>query len=150
MIRRFGETVRPDQKYRIRHGVYALLLRDGEVLITHQVEPQPEFQLPGGGIDPGESPIRALHREVREETGWTIAAPRRIGAFRRFTYMPEYDKWAEKLCTIYLARPVHRLGPPTEAGHQAMWVPASDVSGVLDNAGERYIVHLMLRRLSGA
>lgn len=55
--------------------------------------------------------LRALHREVYEETGWTITGARRIGAYRRFTYMPEYDKWAEKLCTIYLARPARRLGP---------------------------------------
>ena len=145
MIRRFGESVRLGQKYRVRHGVYAVLIRDGDVLITHQSEPQPEFQLPGGGIDPGESPIRALHREVYEETGWSIAGPRRLGAFRRFTYMSEYDKWAEKLCTIYLARPVRRLGPPSEAGHLALWVPASQAAAILDNAGDQHFAAMILR-----
>ncbi|MCV2867396.1 NUDIX hydrolase [Defluviimonas sp. WL0002] len=147
MIRRFGEPVRKDQKYRIRHGVYAVLARDGDVLITYQAEPAPEFQLPGGGVDPGESPLRALHREVYEETGWTIAQPRRLGAFRRFTYMPEYDKWAEKICTIYIARPTRRLGPPTEPGHQALWVPAKDAARILDNEGDR---HFLARAFGGA
>jgi len=145
VIRRFGEAVRADRKYRIRHGVYAILIRDGDVLITHQAEPQPEFQLPGGGVDPGESPLRALHREVYEETGWTIAAPRRLGAFRRFTYMPEYDKWAEKLCTIFVARPVRRLGPPSEPGHEALWVPAAQAAEFLDNAGDRHFAARFLR-----
>ena len=81
MIRRFGEPLVRGQSYRIRHGVYAVLPHGRDVLLTHQAEPEPEFQLPGGGIDPGESPLRALHREVFEETGWSIAAPRRIDFF---------------------------------------------------------------------
>lgn len=137
MIRRYGGPVKADQTYRLRAGVYAILARGDRVLVTHQTDPVPEFQLPGGGIDQGEQPIPALHREVREETGWRIAVTRRLGAFRRFTYMPEYRLWAEKLCTIYLARPVRRLGPPTEAGHHAVWMPARDALDLLGNAGDR-------------
>ncbi|MFZ1727091.1 MAG: NUDIX hydrolase [Albidovulum sp.] len=144
MIRRFGEPVRRGQSYRIRHGVYAILLRGRDLLMTHQAEPEPEFQLPGGGIDAGESPLHALHREVHEETGWSIADPRRIGAFRRFAYMPEYDKWAEKLCTIYVARPVLRHGPPSEAGHMAVWLPARDAVPLLGNPGDRHFLASIL------
>lgn len=142
MIRRFGETVRSGQLYRPRPGVYAVLMLGGDILVTHQDEPQPEFQLPGGGIDRGEHPIAALHREVFEETGWRIAAPRRIGAFRRFTYMPEYDRWAEKLCTVYLARPVRPHGPPTEAGHTAVWMPVERALQLLANDGDRAMLAL--------
>ena len=95
-----------------------------------------EVQLPGGGIDAGEHPVAALHREVFEETGWSIAAPRRLGAFRRFTYMPEYDLWAEKLCTIYLALPVRRHGPPSEPGHTALWLSPEAALGMLYNDGD--------------
>lgn len=137
MIRRFGETVRAGQRYRRRPGVYAVLLDGDALLTTFQEAPTPEFQLPGGGIDRGEQPIAALHREVYEETGWKIDITRRLGAFRRFTYMPEYDLWAEKLCTIYLARPVRRLGPPTEVGHEAVWMSASEALLQLGNAGDR-------------
>ncbi|MBC7143468.1 MAG: NUDIX hydrolase, partial [Rhodobacteraceae bacterium] len=147
MIRRFGEPLVRGQRYGIRHGVYAVLLRDRDVLLTHQAEPEPEFQLPGGGIDPGESPLRALHREVGEETGWTIATPRRIGAFRRFVYMPEYDKWAEKLCTVYLARPTRRLGPPSEPGHRAVWMPIAAAAPLLGNDGDRHFLDLVRRGL---
>lgn len=138
MIRRFGEPPVRGQGYRLRHGVYAVLVLGRDLLLTHQAEPEPEFQLPGGGIDPGESPLHALHREIFEETGWSIAAPRRIGAFRRFAYMPEYDRWAEKLCTIYAARPVRRLGPPSEVGHAAVWVPVAAACRLLGNAGDRH------------
>jgi 8-oxo-dGTP diphosphatase len=137
MIRRYGEAVRRDQTYRHRPGVYAILPRDGALLLTYQAEPEPEFQLPGGGIDPGEHPVHALHREVYEETGWHIAAPRKLGAYRRFVYMPEYDKWAEKVCHIYVARPVLRLGPPVEPGHLAIWAGVEAALGLITNEGER-------------
>lgn len=137
MIRRHGEPVKPGQRYTRRPGVYAILLQGDHILATHQAEPIPEFQLPGGGIDRGEHPIPALHREVYEETGWKIAVTRRLGAFRRFTYMPEYDMWAEKLCAVYLARPVRRLGPPSEAGHTAIWLPVEEALVRLGNAGDR-------------
>ena len=149
MIRRFGEPAVTGQKYRLRPGAYAVLALDRDVLLTYQEDPEPEFQLPGGGIDPGESPIRALHREVYEETGWTIATPRRLGAFRRFAYMPEYDRWAEKVCHIYLARPVRRLGPPSEPGHTAVWVAASQAAAVVANAGERHFLKRLFNGIAG-
>ncbi len=140
MIQRHGETPNPHRRYRLRPGVYAILPRNGALLLTHQADPEPEIQLPGGGIDPGESPLTALHREVMEETGWRIARPVRLGAFRRFVFMPEYDLWAEKLCIIYAARPVHALSPPTEAGHTAMWLPVEVAQRVLGNPGDRAFV----------
>ncbi len=82
MIPRYGPPP-GRQNYRLRPGAYAVLIRGDRVLLTFQHQPTPEFQLPGGGIDPGESPLAALHREVLEETGWTIATPRRLGAYRR-------------------------------------------------------------------
>jgi len=150
MIRRYGEPVKPGQRYRRRPGVYAVLLRGDSILTTFQQAPVPEFQLPGGGIDRGEHPVAALHREVIEETGWKIGITRRIGAFRRFTYMPEYDLWAEKLCTVYLARPVLRLGPPTEPGHSAVWLPVEEALLRLGNAGDRAMLALLLRQQTSA
>ena len=140
MIRRFGETPDPAARYRPRPGVYAILPLGGAVLLTFQSQPLPEVQLPGGGVDAGESPVRALHREVYEETGWRIARPRRLGAFRRYTFMPEYGIWAEKLCTIYLARPVRALGPPVEADHAPVWTAPREAARALGNAGDRHFM----------
>lgn len=147
MIRRFGDRPDPGRTYRRRPGAYALLPDGDDLLLTLQADPGPDLQLPGGGIDPGESPIAALHREVYEETGWRIAAPRRIGAFRRFAYMPEYDLWAEKICLIYTARPVRRIGPPSEPGHDAVWMTARQAARSLGNAGDRHFAALLADRL---
>ena len=136
MIKRYGNSPKPGQNYVLRPGAYAILPRDGQLLLTYQGDPHFEFQLPGGGIDPGESPIQALHREVFEETGWRIGKPMRLGVFRRFTYMPEYGINAEKICHIYLARPVRPHGPPSEAGHEAVWMNPRDAVQEIANDGD--------------
>ena len=145
MIRRYGEAVGQGISYRRRPGVYAVLPLDGRVLTTFQAAPVPEFQLPGGGIDPGEHPLAALHREVFEETGWRIAAPRRVGVYRRFTWLPDYNFHAEKVCTVYVARPVRPHGPPSEPGHSAVWLDAEEALALLGGEGDRAMLLQVLR-----
>ena len=147
MIKRYGEAVKAGQRYRRRPGVYGVLLDGNDVLLTHQASPVPEYQLPGGGVDLGEQPIPAFHREVMEETGWHIGPVRHVGTFRRFTYMPEYDKWAEKVCIVFVARPTLRMGPPTEAGHTAVWAPAERALDLITNEGDRAMLELALRQV---
>ena len=106
MIKTYATEIERGKKYFYRPGVYVILPIGRQILLTFQADPHNEFQLPGGGIDAGEQPITALYREVMEETGWIIGRPKKIGAFRRFVYMPEYNMRAEKLCHIYLAKPI--------------------------------------------
>jgi 8-oxo-dGTP diphosphatase len=59
---------------RTRKLVVAALVRDerGRVMLTQRRADQPMpllWELPGGKIEPGESPVEALAREVREELG---------------------------------------------------------------------------------
>ena len=137
MIRRYGDTPVAGQRYQKRPGVYAILPLDGKLLLTYQGDPHFEIQLPGGGIDPGEHPLTALHREVFEETGWRIANPRKLGTFRRFAYMPEYDMWAEKLCHIFVARPCFARSAPSEPDHSSFWVDEETAIKILGSDGNR-------------
>jgi 8-oxo-dGTP diphosphatase len=143
-MRRYDEPVLPDVHYRPRPGAYGILALGTRLLLTHQSEPVPELQLPGGGIDAGESPVRALHREVLEETGWRISVLRRLGAYQRYTYMPEYDLWAHKICHIYLCRPTRRVSDPLEACHSVRWMQASQAVQALGNTGDRDFVRNFL------
>ena len=144
MIRRFGPPPEPGRRYTRRAGAYGILTLGDGILVTRQSEPKVELQLPGGGLDPGESPIAALHREVFEETGWHISAPRRLGVFRRYDYMPEYDLWAEKICMIYLAQAVLRITAPTDTGHEAIWLPRETAVESLAVEGDRHFVRRFL------
>jgi len=117
MLKRYGTPPKRGITYTRRPGAYVILPIGDGILLTYQDGEEREFLLPGGGVDAGEHPVPALHREVIEETGWIISAPRRLGAYKRFVFMPEYDLWAEKICTIYVARPCYRLCDPLEKDH---------------------------------
>ncbi len=137
-MRRFGEKVVFGQKYRPRPGVYAIIYDRHNLLITEQTDPAREYQLPGGGVDRGENPIQALHREVGEETGWRICVTRKLGAFQRFCYMPEYDLWAQKICHVYLCRAIIQLSEPTEPHHRAVWTSRDMAMQLLAGEGDRH------------
>src|ERR1700722_10928817 len=71
--RQFGAP-RPGLAYRDRPGAYGLLEKDGRLAVVRvTLAGQPPFyDLPGGGIEDGESDAEALVREFGEETGLSI------------------------------------------------------------------------------
>ncbi len=61
----------PHDDHRVRIGAYAVIINDGRLLLTqlrHGIPSGGLWLLPGGGLDPGESPETGLLREVYEET----------------------------------------------------------------------------------
>jgi 8-oxo-dGTP pyrophosphatase MutT (NUDIX family) len=61
-----------------------MIQRGAELLLTRRINhkhPQwhQRWQFPGGKIQPEETPLEALHREVWEETSLTIRAPKLLG-----------------------------------------------------------------------
>lgn len=145
-MRRHGPPPLRTVRYRDRPGAYGVLLRDGEVLLAMQGD---DLLLPGGGVDPGETPVRALHREVYEETGWRIGPPRRIGVFARYAWLVEERYFSRKIQHIYLARPIRPLGPPVEADHRPVWMRAGDAVDRLSVEGESAALEAALRAAAG-
>ena len=62
-------------------GAAAVIVRDGNVLLVHHTYGELNWELPGGGADPGESGEEAARREALEEVGATLAIERLTGVY---------------------------------------------------------------------
>ena len=60
--------------------VLCLIRRDGEYLLQDRIKKDWRgFTLPGGHVEPGESIVDAVVREMQEETGLTVENPKLCG-----------------------------------------------------------------------
>ncbi len=64
-------------------GVFAIVFDEhGRVLLCHRRDVD-LWNLPGGGLEPGETPWDGVVREVREETGLEVAVQRLAGVYSK-------------------------------------------------------------------
>ena len=68
-----------------REGSRAIIVEDGKILLTHELN-SGWWLIPGGGLEEGETPEMCVIREVEEETG-LIVRP-----VRQFLTLHEYYK----------------------------------------------------------
>lgn len=116
-----------------RYGAYAVIIQDEKLLLTYK-ESGPYkglWDLPGGGIEFGESPEMTLKREVEEETALEVS---QIKLLTVLTYQNTYSKNGKEyhfhhVGIIYQA---HHLKPLQErvAQDKMKWIHISEV--VLD------------------
>jgi ADP-ribose pyrophosphatase len=87
------------------------LTADGQLVLVRQYRhnlKSYQLEFPAGTIDPAEEPADAAHRELSEETGFTLtgeATMRPVGAF--YSLPSETNKYTH----VFLASPVTATGP---------------------------------------
>jgi ADP-ribose pyrophosphatase YjhB (NUDIX family) len=119
----------------VRVGSYAVVERDGAVLLARWVgSDPPRWTLPGGGLDHGEDPRLGAIREVEEETGYRVELRKllTVESFRQLVQRPDGPVDHQTICIIYTAEVVggelrDEIGGSTDT---AAWVPLADIPGL--------------------
>lgn len=75
----------PDFRPLFTIGTFAVIFDgEGRVLLSHRRD-MDAWNLPGGGLEPGELPDAGVCREVREETGLEVVVDRLVGVYGKPT-----------------------------------------------------------------
>ena len=96
----------------------------------------PTLEIPGGMVDPGESPAEAARRELLEETGYRARHWTRLGV------VEPNPAIFDNRCTTFLAESIERVGDPIGDGEEEIEVttlplaeiPARILSGDIAHA----------------
>ncbi len=103
-----------------RPGAYAVIANDlGQILA---VIAKNRYHLPGGGIDAGEDPLKAVEREIMEETGYQVDGLQNIGHANQFLDTKDLGP-INKLGTYFVGHVSNTPPRPThEADHAPTWI----------------------------
>ena len=81
-----------------KRAISQMLLRDrDERVLLCQLTYKPDWDLPGGVVEVGESPQLAVSREVEEELGLHIEA----GRLLLTDWLPPWSGWDDALCLVF-------------------------------------------------
>ncbi|MEU3483042.1 NUDIX hydrolase [Streptomyces sp. NPDC033754] len=122
-----------DSDVQTRVSAYAIAVEDDRLLLVRLSDASPVFMpglwhMPGGGIDPGEQPVEALSRELREETGLELADARLLDA-RTYAVRRNGVSWS--LTALFYAVALKGGAPAvTEidgSTDAVAWIPLADL-----------------------
>lgn len=124
------------------------LARPTRLLAARRTEPPAlagGWELPGGKVDPGETPVEALHREIAEELGVTIRVGDPLPAPTRDGRWPLGARYR---MTVWLAEVTTGIPGPIEDHDELRWLTLPDLYAVGWLPADLPIVEAIASRLS--
>lgn len=95
------------------------------------------LEIPAGIVDPGEEPLEAAKRELREETGYASSAWEYLG------WVEPNPAFLDNRCHHWLARDAEKAGPPRPDDTEAIEVREMEPAEVLHELHEGRMRHAL-------
>jgi len=114
----------------LRDSAFAIILHSDQILLV-KARDKANWQLPGGRIESGESPVDAVVREVKEETGLEARVGRLTGRYRRED---------GTVARVYVARARGKLAGARQEIIAQRWVPIREAKEMVSHATRRRMI----------
>jgi 8-oxo-dGTP pyrophosphatase MutT (NUDIX family) len=144
MSSRKAKSKRPGKRFRAREfSAGGVVVRGREIVAIVPTRPAADgskvLALPKGHVDPGEKPIEAAEREVREETGIVADPVCELGE-SRYWYRRD-GRTIGKSVTFFLFRHVGgSFEDHDDEVEEVRWIPIDRADELLSHEAEREIV----------
>jgi 8-oxo-dGTP diphosphatase len=133
----FGERV-GGQRYVVRPCAYGVITNEGGDFAV--VATPVGSYLPGGGIEPDETPQQAVVRETLEECGLVVRPGATIAEAVQLVYSQLESAYFEKL-SVFMHASIERSGvPPTETDHELRWLPRAAAADAMTHASHAWVL----------
>lgn len=136
-----------------RFNVRVILKSSDNKICLIRSEKHDYYQVPGGGIDPGESIKQGLEREIIEETGFRVKNFKPIGVIVEHRSNNKYN-WNRAISYCFVAEPGLKIGTnyteyENEEKFVPTWIDLDDALEIFQQADKK-LKHEYVRSYSGA
>ncbi len=113
------------EKYtKTREGSRAIILEDGKLLLTHELN-SGWWLIPGGGLEEGETPDICVIREVEEETGLIVRPVKQFLILHEYYEEYRYTGYIF-ICEVTGKGRMNLTDAEKKRGVQPEWMPLQD------------------------
>lgn len=122
-VPQFGER-RADRTYADRPAAFGILERGGKIALVHIVKADGAswHDLPGGGVDEGETPEQGVVREFGEEAGLSVSVREPLAMADQFFLNTDGHAWNNRGSFFVLDLQAEQPSLKVEDDHTLVWM----------------------------